>query len=575
MSTGKLPALLIAIATASSWQVAQADTPGQNLPPSTDPGLMLREMQKQTTPPAEPPGPKIQLPEEAVPESIPGAAEIRFVLGQVSVENVTLLTSLETDATIRAWTGREITVAQLGELARQLTAVYRSKGYMLATVQVPPQRIEQDGHIRLIAVEGELEEIGIEGGDPDGEPLILSYLLPLLHDKTITLSRLEHALLLAQDLEGVDARALMQPGSRDGLVKLMLKVARDPISFQVYYDNMNSRYQGRDRVITTTQVNHLFGRSDYLRLSLQKTVDTSELTSWSILQGLMLGTEGTRLELGYTESISRPGEELRRFDFRGHAKIASAMVLLPIERGRYYNLRARYGIQHLDSKQTALDGDVEMYHDRLNMLAGEASVDWQDNWMGGGLSVLNLNVFQGISGDPGNPVASRAHARGQFGELEFFFNRFQTLTQRVSLQLAAGGQYAFAPLVSSQQYTLGGYPFGRGFDMSVLAGDHGLAGKAELRYDISDDFGHHLSPLVRQMSLFGFYDAGKLWSHYSDASSLASSGWGLRGALDATPMSNINKRTLDFEVFMAWKQHAPDHLEDDGPVIRGRLILNF
>lgn len=312
-----------------------------------------------------------------------------------------------------------------------------------------------------------------------------------------------------------------------------------------------------------------------MRLSLQKTFDTSELTSWSILQGLMLGSEGTRLELAYTESITQPGENLRPYQFRGEARIASATVLMPLERGRYFNLRTQFGIQHLDSRQTAYDGDTEVYHDRLDMLTAEGSVDWQDNWMGGGLSVLNLNYTQGISGGPGHPTPSRPDAAGEFGKLEFFVNRFQALTQRVSLQLAAGGQRASDPLVSSEQYSLGGYPFGRGFDMSSIAGDHGLAGKAELRYDVPDRFGDKLSSMVRQMSLFGFYDAGKVWSFHKDASSLACSGWGLRGVFDATPMNNVDKRSLDFEVFMAWKQHTPDGMNDDRPVVKARLILNF
>lgn len=567
--------VFIWMAAQAIGQAAWADSPGQNLPPGVDPARTLKEMQQQTAPTPDTAIPKVILPKEQAPAPPAGAGEIHFMLGGATLEGVTLLSSQETDAVIQPWIGKEISVAQIGELARQLTAVYRSKGFMLASVQVPPQRIEKDGRIKLIAIEGELEDIDIQGGDPKGEPLIRAYLAPLLRDKTITLDRIEHALLLAQDLEGVNAHALMEPGSQDGLVKLTVKVTRDPVSFQLYYDNMNSPYQGRDRVIGSTQANNLFGHSDYMRLSLQKSFDTSELTSWSILQGIMLGSEGTRLELSYSDSITQPGYKLQPYHFRGEARIASAMVLTPLERGRYFNVRAQYGIQHLDSKQTANDGDETLYHDRLNMLTAGGSVDWQDNWMGGGLSVLNLNYYQGISGDPGHPDPSRAHAKGQFAEFEFFFNRFQTLTRRFSLQVAAGGQYAFAPLVSSEQYSLGGYPFGRGFDMSTLAGDQGLAGKAELRYDISDYFGHNLSPLVRQMSLFGFYDVGKVWNYHSVSSSLASTGWGLRGTLDATPQQNINKRSMDFEVFMAWKEHAPDFVSDNSPVVRARLILNF
>jgi len=101
------------------------------------------------------------------------------------------------------------------------------------------------------------------------------------------------------------------------------------------------------------------------------------------------------------------------------------------------------------------------------------------------------------------------------------------------------------------------------------------AAQAVIRRLIRQGARPSLSQMVRQMSLFGFYDAGKVWSFHRDASSLAASGWGLRGVLDATPMNNVDKRSLDFEVFMAWKQHIPEGVNDGRPVVKARLILNF
>ena len=570
--TRRLPVFLLGgwLAVLSPHYTLQA----AELPPGADAGRQLIEPGKRPSLPTEIRKPQILMPEEeAVPQTAAGADELRFLLGGVKLEGVTLLTSKETDALVQPLLGKEVSLNRLSELARELTALYRSKGYLLAQVSLPPQRIGREGEVHLQAMEGVIESIDIEGGDPRGESLIRAYLEPLLNDRSVTIGRIERALLLSGDLEGVAVNARLAAGSGNGRVKMAVKVQRDNVSGQLYYDNMSSPYQGRDRVMLTGQVNNLFGHSDYTRVSLQKPFDTSEMTSWAIMQGIMLGNNGARLELSYSNSETHPGDDLRPFHLEGKAQLSSAMVLLPLQRGRYYNLRTQFGAQYLDSKQTAFNGDFDLYHDRIAMLAGGGSVDWQDNWLGGGLSILLMNYTQGISDDPSLP--SRKNAKGEFGKVDFFFNRFQVVSDKVSLQLAAGGQYSSAPLVSSEQYGLGAYPFGRGFETSTITGDQALAGKVELRYDLSKAIGSHISPLISQLSTFVFYDSGKLWNYYGAPASLSSNGFGLRGVLDAHPTRNIDKRSLDFEVFVAWKQHAPSYIDDTSPVVRGRVILNF
>ena len=122
---------------------------------------------------------------------------------------------------------------------------------------------------------------------------------------------------------------------------------------------------------------------------------------------------------------------------------------------------------------------------------------------------------------------------------------------------------------------MGSYPFGRGFEPSTIVGSQALAGKLELRYDLLEAIGKHISPSISQLSVFGFYDGGKECDYYGTSASLSSNGIGLRGVLDAYSTRNIDKRSLDFEVFVAWKQHAPSYIANTSPVLRARVIMNF
>ena len=95
-------------------------------------------------------------------------------------------------------------------------------------------------------------------------------------------------------------------------------------------------------------------------------------------------------------------------------------------------------------------------------------------------------------------------------------------------QIAAAGQYAFDPLLSSEEFGLGGPEFLRAFDPSEQVGDHGLAGRLELQFLV--DVGE---PFLDVAQLYGFGDVGRIWNRDAAACevermTLASAGAGVR-----------------------------------------------
>ena len=96
--------------------------------------------------------------------------------------------------------------------------------------------------------------------------------------------------------------------------------------------------------------------------------------------------------------------------------------------------------------------------DHIRTAQPDADYRLQDNF--GGTNYLTVNWRQGLdifgASHRGDDFLSRDGASPKFSVLNFWFTRYQTLTDAWSLKLAAAGQAGSGPLFTSQQFYLGG-----------------------------------------------------------------------------------------------------------------------
>ena len=129
-------------------------------------------------------------------------------------------------------------------------------------------------------------------------------------------------------------------------------------------------------------------------------------------------------------------------------------------------------------------------HDRLRGFRLKADGDWADSFLG--INQVNVTFSQGIPRarqHRRNPTTRSRRAAGvgrvDFTKIESTVSRTQPLPANFSLFVAGYAQYAFTPLLVSEQCGYGGRFFGRAFDPSQMLGDHCWAALGELRYDIA------------------------------------------------------------------------------------------
>jgi hemolysin activation/secretion protein len=378
----------------------------------------------------------------------------------------------------------------------------------------------------------------------------------------VTKAQLERALLLAGDVPGisiVETRYLRE----DGFGILLVTISEKKFSLFGQVDNRGTREIGPIRsVIGATAASMIVSGDQVTLVTAQTPALPYQLEFVSARYALPVGKSGTVVSVGGSFAATRAGGGLRDLALKGRSYEFALGVSQPLIRSRERSLWARLEMRRLRVNQW-IKGDA-LEHDRLTVLTAALNGSQK---LGGGTLRAELAVTTGL------PFASETRARddlksrpdgsGRFVLASFNADWVRDLGDSWSVKLAAAGQLASRPLLSSMEVDVGGAQFGRAYDASEYSGDQGVMASVELRYDVK----RFTRGFFQRVQLYGFVDGGTVANlgRGDDGGSLASGGAGLRlgrGWLDT-----------EFEVAMP--------IVDDGvgrrrsPRLSFRLIPHF
>ena len=496
--------------------------------------------------------PQQELPSVGAPIEIPsspeqtapaGAEAHKFTLTAVSFDGNTKLSSEQLSAIAAPYIGKEISLAQVYELASKVTAAYRAEGYILARAIVPTQTIE-DGVLHIKIVEGFIDKVTIEGDAGGAKRLLEEHGRRIAAIHPLTAKVLERELLLAQDISGLDLRSVLTPSkTTPGAADLTLLVKTDPFSGYVGADNLGSKYLGPYEVTGAVFGNDILGLAGQLGVTAVVTPGRLEMGYGALTYDVPLTASGLRSYTLLSYTRTEPGYTLSSLETRGKALTFQTQLSYPVVRSRDFNLVAGGVFTSRDSKSE--DSLVKpLYNDHIRSLGLKVQGNALDTM--GGYSTFQatftrgLHIFGATTSSDLNK--SRSNADGEFNRLNIDVSHIQPVIPDVSVLVGAAAQTSFGrSLLSSEQFGLGGTYYGRGYDSSELTGDRGLAGKAELRWDAIGNVG-----FVKNVQFYGFYEGGTVWLEHplpgeQERASLTSTGLGAR-------VSAFNSAQLSLEV---------------------------
>lgn len=475
------------------------------------------------------------------------AQAITFELADLKVTGVTVVPIAEIEALFANLRGTEVSLSTLFEVAGKIEQIYRARDYILAQAFVPAQRVT-DGIFRIDVIEGYVSDVQIEGDIAGVQELIERQLAGLSTERPLRSSTLERALLLVNDIPGVVATGVLRPStSTIGAAQLVVTIGVDHYQSFSVVNNRQSKYAGPVGYTVGGSTQAFTPSAERNSLTAFFTNDWDEQRYIRFSHERSLGTNGMRLALGGDYATAEPGGGLKTDSqtLRSKAISVDASVTYPMIRSRAENLVLQAEAVYRDTKvkfsEDNGDANATFTQDHIRKLRLGLTYEKVDSW--DGVTRFSADWHQGfkVLGYPrsGKGIQSRSDGEVDFSKLTFDLVRLQRIVDNLTLLLSVGGQTSPDPLLSSEEFTLGGTRFGRGYDPGELSGDEALAWSAELAWRNEGDFG---IGALRDFEFYAFYDAGIVWNQnrgnqlgttdVSGRDTLASAGGGTRLNMD-------------------------------------------
>ncbi len=443
------------------------------------------------------------------------------------------------------------TINQLQEVAGRVAAYYRERGFILAQSFVPAQEV-RDGTVVVQVLEGRLSGVLVEGNKGYSSKVLVRPFRSLI-GAPVDKDSIESALLTLANYPGLTAFGVLGAGQDVGTTNLTLRVQNeDRFRFEAGVDNHGSQFAGEYRGQLTFTFNDLFGLADRLQVLGLYALDSFGGDAHGVYGGLdyeipLFGPNDSLRLLHLTNAYDVGGitSGLTGVDSEGETSVTEIGYRHDFARSRLGS--ASVGLALAMKKAEFRTPPSLLFEDDLTV----ARLDFQWERIDTrfrGVNRLRLSYSHGFDDllgslgayDPNAAAtASRLGASGRFDKFSFMLQRLQRLTQYNSLVLRVEGQYTDDPLVSLEQFSLGGPNAVRAYPVSEILAEKGCIASLELVFGAPGiagrpAFGGRTWGQLVQLSLFADYANGRLNEPLlpSQDASIDLAGWG--GAIQFT-----------------------------------------
>lgn len=489
-----------------------------------DAGSILRQYEQQLPKPSsslpEPESKKIVPPSSVLPEKKEVEdSSIKTVMVRAIhfSDEFNLLPQSELYSLVQDAIDRRLEFKDLQALAERVTRHLKKQGWFLAHAYLPRQDVTA-GDIEIVISAGKIDGSGkafiphlhkTSRIDPELLRKIAANAVSpgtAIHEDDLT-----RAVLLMNDLPGIDVRARLEPGSEKGSTSVHLDVKEGPLlNVITWLDNYGSYDTGTGQINGYFNLNDLSGRGD--QISLMAT-HSEGLDLGHLGYMIPLGSDGLKLNLGYSAMTYTTLTQLgRAAGLEGQSQITNISLGYPFIRSRTSNVYTRFTYNSKFLKDDSIAGTLRDKHNQTLALA--LNGDRLDKAGGGGLNFWRFGLTSGILDLSGVAAdkefdAATYRTNGRFDKFNYYFSRLQRLPGQFTMFADLTGQQAAGNLDSSEKMYLGGPGGVRAYSGSEAGGDNAQLFSLELRTDWPT-----VTPLGT-VQFQTFYDVGHVNLHKS------------------------------------------------------------
>lgn len=477
-----------------------------------------------------------------------------FTVREIQVIGNTVLKKEITELKARL-ENREVSFEEILQLRSDITKLYIDNGYITSGAFILNNQNLSSGIVKIQVVEGELEDVKLEGLQRLQEGYIRSR-IARASGIPLNRQRLEQALQLLQLdplIERVNAE--LTAGSAPGFNILLLKLKEAPAFHAgVVVGNSQSPSVGSEQASVFVEHDNLLGFGDVFRTEygITEGLNIYDL-SYTIPFNALDGTIGAR----YNNNDSRIIEtDFRDLDIRSETSTLSFNIRQPLKRNPNSEFVLGLALD-LRRSQTYLLNDIPFSFSegpedgKSKVTAIRFSQDWVQRSQSQVLAVRSQFSF-GI--DAFDATVNNTGTDGRFFTWLGQFQWVQRLSPRILMLVKLDTQLTGDSLLSLEKFSIGGVETVRGYPQNQLVTDNGVIGSVEVRIPITRN--------ATALQVVPFFDIGTGWNNRGsnpNPQTLASLGLGLRWQ----PSQAFSAR-LDYGIPLIKINNNADSLQDNG-----------
>ena len=455
----------------------------------------------------------------------------RFDILEYQVAGNTVLPDAQIEQAVMPFMGPQLSLEQVEAARTALEKAYQGAGYLTVFVDIPDQRVDE-GVVRLQVTEGRVDRISVTGSRYYAQGRIRAGAPEVAEGQVPNFNVVQQQVAALSRSETRRVQPVLKPGAVPGKVDVELKVSDQlPFGASVELNNSHAAGVSSPHIVANAHYDNLFQREHSISLTLMGTPEEPSQSKVAVL--------------GYAVPLGSSGDSLSASLIWSNSNVATLGGTQALGKGTTLSLRwlksleapwngwqaLTLGADYKDLKEQTVFGggsiSTPLRYAPLQLAwnGGYGSERWLSQWSltlnYAFAPVLRREVRDCPSANGGiAPVdqfaCKRAGADGSFTTAKLDLRQTLLAGGWGQVSLRAVGQLANAPLVSAEQFVLGGVDTVRGYYDSSALGDGGLLGSLEWRRDVAPlvrrAAGETASTNLREMTLLAFFDGGRVYT---------------------------------------------------------------
>ena len=474
--------------------------------------------------------------------------ELVFNVFEIKVNGNSVLPIGKIEEAVYPFLGEAKTIADVEKARTALEKTYQDAGYLTVSVSIPQQEVDA-GVVQLTVLEGSVDKLRIKDSQYSSLSEIKSRVAEFNEGKVPHFPTAQQQLGTVNRGQNRQVTPILRAGSSPGKVDVDLKVQdKLPLHGNLELNNRYPTSTTKTRLNGGLRYENLWQKDHSLGISFQVTpedIDETRVISATYLIPRLNGDYFALYGVISKSDIGVVGD----INVIGNGTILGARYIkpLPLLDNFYHSLTFGVDYKDFDENVNLLGSDGFQ-----TPIAYTSFLIGYDGTYRGSESQTQFNLgfnfsTLGFGNDEGDFRRKRSFAEPNYSYLRADIRHTQKLPLDWALQAKLAGQATNDPLVSAEQFTIGGAESVRGYLESQALGDYGIFGSLELRSPPLNKYiqNNAFKDVIKDFFAFTFMDAGQVNTlkplpDQDDRADLLSVGVGLKLRLNKGYFTNLD-----------------------------------